>query len=48
MISPPPPNAIVFSSGRLRAYDSMPGGLLLGVVGPPIATAWSLWALRWM
>jgi len=35
-----PPNALAFASGRLAASDFMKGGLLVGVVAPPVIVGW--------
>lgn len=35
-----PPNALVYSSGRLRAADYLPAGLLMFFLGPPLAVFW--------
>jgi len=43
-----PPNAIVYSTRRLGSFDLLAGGLLVGVVGPVVVTAWCLLALRWV
>ncbi len=36
-----PPNAIVYGSGHIRATDLIGGGLLIGLIAPPIVVAWS-------
>ena len=38
-----PPNALVFSSGRLRAVDYLPLGLPMFLLGPPLAVRWCRW-----
>ena len=43
-----PPNAIVYSTRRLNSLDLLAGGLLVGVVGPVVVTAWCLLALQWV
>ena len=35
-----PPNAIAFASGRLGTRDFLTGGLLVGVLAPPIIIGW--------
>ncbi|MBE2284833.1 MAG: SLC13/DASS family transporter [Prosthecobacter sp.] len=35
-----PPNALVYSSGRLRTTDYLPTGLLMFLLGPPLAVFW--------
>ena len=43
-----PPNAIVYGSRRLGSTDLLVGGLLIGLIGPMVVTAWCLLALRWI
>lgn len=43
-----PPNALVFASGHVTTGDLMGVGLLLGLVGPPIAVAWTAFVLPWV
>lgn len=38
-----PPNALVYSSGRLRAVDYLPIGLPMLLLGPPVAVLWCRW-----
>jgi len=38
-----PPNALVYSSGRLRAVDYLPVGLPMLLLGPPVAVLWCRW-----
>jgi len=35
-----PPNAIAFASGRLATADFLRGGLLIGLIAPPIIVGW--------
>lgn len=35
-----PPNAVAFSSGKLTSRDFLPGGLLLGLLGPLVVYGW--------
>ena len=35
-----PPNALVYASGRLRSLDYLPTGLLMFLLGPPLAVFW--------
>ena len=35
-----PPNAIVFSSGRLKTRDFLEGGLIVGMIAPLIVVFW--------
>ncbi len=37
-----PPNAIAFGSGRLAAGDFLTGGLLIGLLAPPVALGWMI------
>ncbi len=41
-----PPNAIAYSAGKLRANDFLVGGLIVGVLGPALATLWTYFILR--
>ena len=43
-----PPNAIIYGSGRLGSLDLLAAGLVVGVIGPLIATFWSWMALGWV
>jgi sodium-dependent dicarboxylate transporter 2/3/5 len=36
-----PPNAIAFSMDRLETSDFIVGGLIVGVLGPPLAVFWT-------
>jgi sodium-dependent dicarboxylate transporter 2/3/5 len=38
-----PPNAIVYASGRLRGTDYLLPGLLMLLIGPPLAVVWCRW-----
>lgn len=40
-----PPNAIVYGTARLQASDFLAGGLLIGVLAPPLVVAWAAWML---
>lgn len=37
-----PPNALVYSSGRLRGADYLPVGVTMFLLGPPLAVGWCL------
>ena len=39
-----PPNAIAFSTGRIKTKDLRAGGLLIGLLGPALVIAWVLFA----
>jgi sodium-dependent dicarboxylate transporter 2/3/5 len=41
-----PPNAIAFAAGKLKTTDFIPGGLLMGLVGPMVVVLWCLWLFR--
>ena len=43
-----PPNAIVFSTGRLQGSDMARVGVMLNLVGAGLTTGWTLLAVRWM
>lgn len=38
-----PPNALVYASGRLRGTDYLLPGLLMLLIGPPLAVVWCRW-----
>lgn len=40
-----PPNAIAFATGDLKTTDFLKGGLIMGVLGPALATLWIYWML---
>lgn len=40
-----PPNAIAYGTGEIATKDLLQGGLLMGFLAPPIATAWCWWVL---
>ena len=40
-----PPNAIAYAPGKLRASDFLVGGLIVGVLGPGLATLWTYFIL---
>jgi sodium-dependent dicarboxylate transporter 2/3/5 len=37
-----PPNAMAFSSGELESNDFLVGGLMIGVLAPPLVAGWML------
>lgn len=39
-----PPNAIAFATGRLEAGDFLRGGLVVGLLAPPLTLGW-MWAI---
>jgi sodium-dependent dicarboxylate transporter 2/3/5 len=41
-----PPNAIAYATGRLQVRDFVQGGLVMAVLAPPIAVAWTSLAIR--
>ena len=41
-----PPNALAFATGELTTRDFLKLGVLLGVLGPVIAVAWSAFVAR--
>ena len=43
-----PPNAIVYGAGHLRVGDLLKGGLLVGLIAPPLVVGWAWLALRWL
>ena len=43
-----PPNAIVYSAGHLRVTDMLMGGLLIGLLAPPVVVGWASMALGWL
>lgn len=43
-----PPNAIVYSSGHLETKDLIGGGLLIGLIAPPLVVAWAWLAVSWL
>lgn len=43
-----PPNAIVYGAGRVRSIDLVGGGLLIGLIGTPVAVYWVSFVLGWM
>lgn len=43
-----PPNAIVFTSGRLATRDFRTIGLIVGLLTPPIAVLWANFILDWI
>jgi solute carrier family 13 (sodium-dependent dicarboxylate transporter), member 2/3/5 len=43
-----PPNALVFASGHVTTRDLVGVGLLVGLVGPPVAIGWTLIVARWL
>jgi len=40
-----PPNAIAFATGDLKSTDFLKSGLLMGLLGPALATLWIYWML---
>lgn len=43
-----PPNAIVHATGQISGRDMLIGGLVVGVVAPPIAVAWCFPMVAWL
>jgi sodium-dependent dicarboxylate transporter 2/3/5 len=43
-----PPNAIAFSTGKLRSSDFLAGGALVGVVAPLVTIGWNALMLDWV
>lgn len=41
-----PPNAIAYATGAVKTKDFVRAGLLVGLITPPLATAWVWWVLR--
>jgi len=37
-----PPNAVAYSTGEIQTRDLRPGGILIGLLGPVVITAWVL------
>jgi len=40
-----PPNAIAFATGEMKSTDFLRGGVLMGILGPLLATLWVFWML---
>lgn len=40
-----PPNAIAFATGDMKTTDFLRGGVLMGLLGPAVATLWVYWML---
>lgn len=40
-----PPNAIAFATGDMKSTDFLRGGVLMGILGPLLATLWVFWML---
>lgn len=40
-----PPNAIAFATGDMKTTDFLRGGVLMGLLGPAVATIWVYWML---
>lgn len=43
-----PPNAIVYGGGHLKVTDLLSGGLLIGLISPPLVACWAWWAMGWL
>ncbi|MEM1303258.1 MAG: DASS family sodium-coupled anion symporter [Planctomycetota bacterium] len=43
-----PPNAIIYGSGQIGSLDLLLAGLVVGVIGPVVATLWCWNALAWV
>lgn len=43
-----PPNAIVHATGQLGARDLLGGGVMVGLLTPPLAVAWCFPVLAWL
>lgn len=40
-----PPNALAFATGELTVRDLAPGGVVIGLLAPPLSVAWCFWVL---
>ncbi|TWT95198.1 Sodium-dependent dicarboxylate transporter SdcS [Botrimarina colliarenosi] len=43
-----PPNAIVYGAGHLRVKEMVIGGVVIGLIAPPILVFWSAFAIGWL
>lgn len=43
-----PPNAIVYGTGHIKVTDLLGGGLLIGLIAPPIVAVWAWLAISWL
>jgi sodium-dependent dicarboxylate transporter 2/3/5 len=40
-----PPNALAYATGHLELKDLAPGGLVIGLIAPPLSVFWCFWLL---
>lgn len=43
-----PPNAIVYGTGHIKVTDLLGGGLLMGLLAPPLVAIWVWLAIGWL
>lgn len=43
-----PPNAIVYGGGHLKVTDLLSGGVVVGLIAPPLVAVWAWFAIGWL